>query len=421
MSRNIPLGFLAIGAGGGWLAQVAALDRINSIFVDSSNNIYVAGEETITTAAGYVAELNDIASPQWQRTLGGTTTEAFYDIAVAASGNIYTVGITQSSGTVDILLAKYDQAGALTWQRRLGTAAGTDGGYAIGLDSSENVYLAGDTRITTSNVQRPYIAKYNSSGTLQWQRTYTGFQGSGLDAGFTCIAVTAAGTIYAGGYDNTSTQLQSFAIAKMDTSGNRVWERKDNVSNTTNEVITGIAVDSSENVFACGSDSGTQEGYLYKLNSSGTGQWGRILSSSGNDLVFNKVATTSTGDIIVVGTINSGDFIAARYDTSGNLVWQRRMDTGGSISGNSVRVVGTSYTFGSSSNDYIGQLPIDGSSLGNASLGGNNFAYTASAFTAATYNVMSSFTAAAGAGTAVSATPTLSVGTATNTYSLARF
>lgn len=425
MSRNIPLGFLAtIGGAGGWLAQIAALTRADGLTVDSSNNIYVVGEETLTTAAGYIAELNSVASPLWQRTLGGAAnTTTFSDIVVASSGNVYTVGRTDVSGTNDILIAKYDSSGTLTWQRSLGTTAGTDTANAIGLDSSENVYIAGIIRAASpASVNRPFIAKYDTNGTLTWQRSYTGFQSSGLNAGFNCIAVTTAGVIYAGGYDNTTTNLESFAVAKMDTSGNRVWERKGNLGNTTNEVITGIAVDSSENIFACGYDSGTTEGYLYKLNSAGTSQWGRQISSGSGDATLQKVDVTPTGDVIAIGTTGSSDLLVTRYDTNGNLVWQRTMVSGTSLGGNSVKVVGGNYTYLSAAgNDYVGQMPITGDSLGSVSLGGQSFTYSASTLTAGTVSNMTSFTAATAVGTAVAATPTFGVGTATNTYTLVRF
>ena len=56
-------------------------------------------------------------------------------VAVASSGNIYIVGIISAF----MLIAKYNSSGTLQWQRSLGAVSLPEEGWAIAIDSSENV------------------------------------------------------------------------------------------------------------------------------------------------------------------------------------------------------------------------------------------------------------------------------------------
>ncbi len=90
-------------------------------------------------------------------------------VAVAPSGNIYIVGNISTF----MLIAKYNSSGTLQWQRSLGTVSNPEEGWAIAIDPSENVYITGyaDVAGQANNV---IIAKYNTSGTIQWQKQLAG-------------------------------------------------------------------------------------------------------------------------------------------------------------------------------------------------------------------------------------------------------
>ena len=89
---------------------------------------------------------NNLVMREWNYTWGGAGTDVAYAIGLDSSDNIYLTGWTESFGALDedICILKYNTTGALQWNYTWGGAE-FDGAFAIGLDSSDNIYLAGRT------------------------------------------------------------------------------------------------------------------------------------------------------------------------------------------------------------------------------------------------------------------------------------
>ena len=81
------------------------------------------------------------------------------------------------------------------WIKLLGGTS-SDTGTGIAVDSSGNVYVTGHTGSQGAGGNDILIAKYNTSGVTQWLRT---LGGTGTDAG-TGIAVDSSGNVYVTGY-----------------------------------------------------------------------------------------------------------------------------------------------------------------------------------------------------------------------------
>ena len=211
--------------------------------------------------------------PYWIGLLGGSGYDLGYSIAVDSSGNVYVCGYSFASGTYDFLIAKYNTSGAIQWQRRLGDSSSDDRGNSIAVDTSGNVYVCGFSNASGTNDLQ--IAKYNTSGAIQWQRRLERRpRGSGEDYG-NSIAVDSSGNVYVCGYSNAS-GTYDFLIAKYDTSGAIQWQRR--LGGSSNDISLSIAVDSSGNVYVCGfsNASGTNDFLIAKLPGDGslTGQLG---------------------------------------------------------------------------------------------------------------------------------------------------
>jgi hypothetical protein len=91
-----------------------------------------------------------------------TNYDDFRGIGIDSSDNIYVCGGFSQLSTEYGGLVKYDSAGTLQWQRRFqnNTIATTSC-----TDTSGNSYVA---------VSANTLVKIDSSGTLQWQRTFFG-------------------------------------------------------------------------------------------------------------------------------------------------------------------------------------------------------------------------------------------------------
>ena len=82
----------------------------------------------------------------WVATLGGSSDDRCYSVAVAPDGSFYVCGQTQSAGagSWDLLLAKFSSSGTVQWQRTLG-GSNIDMGYSVAVAPDGSVYVCGYT------------------------------------------------------------------------------------------------------------------------------------------------------------------------------------------------------------------------------------------------------------------------------------
>ena len=171
----------------------------------------------------YVIKTNVNGSIQWTRTVGSSgTQEAGREIQQTIDGGYIITGYTDGNGSfLDVLLVKLDQNGNVSWSKTYGgnsydfaysVEQTTDNGYIIG--ATTNSFGAGDWDA--------YLIKTNSSGTIQWSKTY-GLNGEdrlqavrqSSDGGY--ILGGRSGTFGAGGLDAT--------LIKTNSSGTLQWSK----------------------------------------------------------------------------------------------------------------------------------------------------------------------------------------------------
>lgn len=369
------------------------VDVARGIAFDSSGNAYVCGTSNSSGSNNLqIAKYDSFGVLQWQRQLGnGSGSNEGRGIAVDSSGNAYICGTANVGGVVSIVLAKYNTSGTIQWQRRLYTGNG-DAGYAIATDSSGNVYVCGMDN--TSGSGSFIIAKYDTSGTIQWQRKLAG--GSSDYEVANGIGVDGSGNVYVVGYGPDGTSGSNvFLLAKYNSSGTLQWQRWHGATGTA--IGYGIAVDSSGNSYICGysSASGYTSLEIAKYNTSGSIQSARALSDGvflANDRAYG-IALDGLGNVYVCGhaPVGSGgtqDFIIAKYNTSLTLQWQRKL--GGSTDDFAYGIAadgqGNVYVCGKTAargNDdfLLAKLPGNGTMTGTYSVGGYSFTYAASSLT----------------------------------------
>ncbi|MBK8550012.1 MAG: SBBP repeat-containing protein [Ignavibacteria bacterium] len=253
----------------------------------------------------------------------GNNNDYGYSVAADGSGNVYVTGSSKGSATGDdYSTVKYNSAGAQQWVRRYnGPGNSEDLAYRIKVDVSGNVYVTGAS--TGSGTGHDYATiKYNSSGDSIWVRRYNGSGNSGDDA--YALAVDISGNVYVAGY---STGINGdYVTIKYNSSGDSLWVRRANWG--VNDVATSISVDGSGNVYVTGL-SYRFSGYAYltiKYNSAGVEKWVREYDGIGYD-VSHKIAVDGSGNVYVTGySAGSGtdDYLTIKYDSSGTEKWQRR-------------------------------------------------------------------------------------------------
>lgn len=303
-----------------------------AVAIDSSKNVYVYNWFRSGGYRLYWGKFNNTGVQQLGKALAATVIDAYAgDMTIDSSGNVYTCGWNvYSPGTYfnpetgewepyyanQLIVAKYNSSGTLQWQRYYAKPPtdppdqGNEIAKCIAVDGSGNVYVGGYTQ------GLPLLLKYNSSGTLQWQRKLSG------SFIFSDLAVTSGGTIYAVAYNSEIGfgPIEGFYLFKIDTSGNIVWQRR---LGTGTPVSTCVAINSSEDVFVGGHDT-SGNGIVVKYNSSGTLQW----QSRFSDVFVNyRINLDASGNIYTTGYnngVSDPNGVVTKLGPTGTVIWQRR-------------------------------------------------------------------------------------------------
>ncbi len=137
------------------------------ITMDNSNNLYVAGFSSKPgTKEEYdicLVKFNSLGVLQWNTTWGGKSGEICNGIALDSLDDIYIIGSTESygSGSVDLVLLKYNSTGDLLWRAIMGDES-ANFGFAIAIDGQDNIYITGLTDYKPGeNLGNLFLLKYD--------------------------------------------------------------------------------------------------------------------------------------------------------------------------------------------------------------------------------------------------------------------
>ena len=152
------------------------------------------------------------------------------DGSVYAVGNTYDQSGSSGSPYSKIFLVKYDKSGTLQWQRTL-DGSGEEYGRGVGVDSSGDIYICGHSDLNSyGNATDIVIAKYNSSGVIQWQKR---FGGSSYEYSTSGMKVDGDGNSYIPMQDNSTHNTSVLGWVSFDSSGNKRYQRTVNNTSTS--------------------------------------------------------------------------------------------------------------------------------------------------------------------------------------------
>jgi hypothetical protein len=141
----------------------------NNMAIDSSGNVYVCYSSSIYV--GYL-KINTSFSIQQFPVVTGLVANSEYSqcITLDSSGNVY-IGTTGGPGYLQACVIKFDSSGTYLWNATASLASTSLGFQAITTDSSGNVYCGGCGAAGNLGANS-YILKFDSSGTIQYQRKF---------------------------------------------------------------------------------------------------------------------------------------------------------------------------------------------------------------------------------------------------------
>ena len=291
----------------------------------SSSGIAVIGLQP--TGVSIANRLNTSETTLWSasQTSSGATGNTYQRaVFTDSSGNVYTTGrAIEGGGSFGerSTVSKYDSSGTLLWQRLLDSAAGTSGNfqtYSIVVDSSGNVFVGG-MHYFSSNY-RDVIIKYNSSGTLQWKRSLAQDTQNGMDGAL--LALSSSDELYVAGKGHDGSNPFYCYVAKLNNSdGLTAWQRK--LSTGLYDTCGSITVDSAGSVYIGGyaKQYSTPIGFIAKYNSSGTIQFQSAITGATSPV--SSLYSNAAGSIFIATTnrvirITSSGVISSQFKTNGS-------------------------------------------------------------------------------------------------------
>jgi len=288
--------------------------------IDSLNNIYLAGF-THSFGAGsgdmFLVKYDSSGVKQWNTTWGGSDGDLATAIALDSSDNIYLAGFTSSFevGGWDIILVKYNSLGEQQWNTTWG-GDNNDYGYAVALDSSDNIYLAGETRSSGAGHTDIVLVKYNSLGEQQWNTTW----GGGFSHHCATIALDSLDNIYLAGFTHSfGVEDYDMFLVKYNNLGEQQWNST--WGGNDDDYGSDIAFDSAEYIYITGFTesfgAGGTDIILVKYNSLGEQQWNTTWGGSGEDMAIS-IAIDSLNNIFLGGYTSSfgiggNDLVLVKY------------------------------------------------------------------------------------------------------------
>ncbi len=326
-----------------------AYTRGGGVATDSSGNVYTVSLHTFSSAPSYrvfitkTNPLGNIVFVKYLTASSGWTfsTDTGYKIIVSPAGNIYvTTGLLSGSNWY-YGVTKFNSSGVLQWSRYLGSVTSvkvqSESG-TIALDSAENVYSCVCDMYDAPNYTNggSVIAKWNSSGVLEWQKKVTSLRTTYWSQGGITVD-TQNGAVYLCGY--FAGTGGGAIVGRFDTNLNSsfLWTKK---ITGDSQYTADIAINPvNQNVYAIirGAPS------IMKFDNGGTLQWQKNISGVGTSQLH--IAVTNTDDAIVMcspsnATVNTAILnVSSGGSLTSSVVISRDPGPGGGVSDNATDIV----------------------------------------------------------------------------------
>ena len=299
------------------------LDRPSKIVLDPTGNPVVTGRSDNLVNYDYLTVKYNAATgtPLWSVRYDRTRNDWATDLLInPTNGNIYVTGRSNNID-YDYVTVCYNASGTQQWATVYDNGIGDNRATNIGMDSAGNLYVTGQSDVGAATVNYDITTvKYNTTGLQQWARTYSG---TALNNDIpSAMYVSPAGNVSIAGAvdtDATATVLNDYVTLRYNNAGTLQWSQLYSNSATSNDLPKGITEDASGNVIVAGySETIPQKNAVsIKYNAAGVSQW---------TIVFNEVGDNSDKPNAMVMDASGNLFIAGyvvEYGTDRNLALQK--------------------------------------------------------------------------------------------------
>lgn len=293
---------------------------------------------------------------------GGQGSDIPHGVAVATDGSSYMVGLSDSFTTDQfgsprpaIFLVKFSATGSVDWQRVWTGNTQRGGGRAptLALTADQgSVYVTG---LAQENGGDAVLLKFDSLGNLLWQRTWGG---STTREESEAVATDAQGNAYISGTQrDNQAQTAGLFVVKFNADGTPAWQKIRNDASGS-----AVAVGSDGHVYAAGSKMRLDGSFEFdvlalKITNGGALVWDMLYAAGGTTDARGGMTVASDGGPIFAGAIQAGrkivgiNALVVRLTTDGALVFDRQWGGKNGTSGAAVALApdGTIHVAGQAS------------------------------------------------------------------------
>lgn len=352
------------------------------------------GTVTVNSMGGgdiYLAKFDPQGNMIWIQTIGGTGLDIVGSVCTGTNGNIYicgsydsqvltvgtgTLGQSSTTGNFDMFVAAYSNGGASLWSFKYGSGSSENAKGIAYSSALNNVIVTGyfnsptfsfgaypvSNASTGGGSNDVFVARFNATFGTPAGAWATGGVNSN-DYGYS-VEVDAS-NIYIGGAFSpitgnsstigsavTSLGSQDVFIAKYNNAQAFQWVRTGGSANSSADYFLNMDIDASSNIYFCGGyygstmqigtanlpNSGQNDAFIAKYNSSGTFQWASSLGSTQSEMANgvavdgnNNIYLTGyfSGTVVTVGTYtltnttpgSTQDMFVVKYNPTGTAQW----------------------------------------------------------------------------------------------------
>lgn len=278
----------------------------------------------------WVVKLDSIGDIEWQRALGGSGMDAGVSIIQTSDGGYAMISVSDSNdedvygnnGQTDFWVVKLSELGNIEWQKSLGGSSSetassiqqtADGGYIVSGQSSSN-----DGDVTGNHGDSDFwIVKLSSFGDIQWQNSYGG---AAYDHGLSIQETADGGYITCGFVESNNGNVtfnhgsRDVWVLKLSNNGDLEWEKsfggtgddwghEIQITSDGGYVILGHSNSNDGDVFNI---HGSRDYWAIKLSNFGVLEWQKTLGGSESD-IGHSIRQTLDGGFILIGESQSND------------------------------------------------------------------------------------------------------------------
>lgn len=307
-------------------------DFSNTICETTDGGYIIAGAQNSLSTRDdcLIIKINNSGDTVWTRLIAGGSWENINSVQECDNTDILIVGTSDSylGMFYDVYCARLNNLGNMLWYGGFGNGGTNryDAGEDFIEEQNSNFWVLGETDMGIGGgYVDMYLFEINSAGVCLRTKTYGGtFNDYGKS-----IVLAKDGTIILGGSTSSfGAGNTDIALLDVDTSGSVIWSRTYGTSSWEN--LGDLIQDGSGNIVIVGSKlsaSGDTDIIIVKTDSSGNLIWSRRIGGTGNDLA-NSVALAKDGDYLITGStvglgFGNSDAFLLKVNKEGSIIFSK--------------------------------------------------------------------------------------------------